>query len=330
MPEISTAEIKDFLNKTQGREVTLGQIRKEFNILPGTKSFDVVRNILFQLVEQKIVRPSGKKDGTYKVITQVQPVKIFSVQRERRPPFDLRFPKDFDTGMEMSAVENIVIREGDLVLISGVSNFGKTSLAMNFCGENIDRHPVLMGNEYTSPDLEPTPRFLNRLDTMDWVEWADIDGNDKFTLLPVRDDYAEHIIKDRINIIDWINIETGEHYMIGTILDGIKRQLGRGIAIIAIQKAGGAESGRGGQFTKDFTDCELLIDKLGSHETLLTIGKVKEYTKSVIGKTYGFGISQGVKIINFREVKKCFNCHASGYKAGKPCEICNQTKYVDV
>jgi len=323
MEEITTAEIRAFLDQIQGKEITLKELRSEFNIQSGTKSFDLVRNIMFRLAEQKIIKPTGKKNGAYKVILQVKPVQIFGVQRERRPPVDLIFPKDFDTGMEMDFAEDVIVREGDLILISGLSNYGKTTLAMNFCGENIDKHPVLMGNEFVDPLGEPVPRFLNRLDSMKWVEWADENGNDKFTLLPVRDDYAEHIVKDKINIIDWINIETGEHYMIGTVMDGLKRNVGRGVVIATIQKAEGAQAGRGGQFTKDFADLELLIDKLGKSGILLTIGKVKEHNKPVMGKTYGYSIHKGVQILRFREVKRCTKCHGKGFTSqGGECSEC--------
>jgi len=335
LAEITTAEIREFLSRIQGRNVSLADIRKEFQIASGTKSFDSVRNILFQLAEQKVIRPIGKAQGLYKVVKQVSPVPVFSVERERRPVSNLIFPRDFNSGMEMLFRENIVVREGDLILISGVSNFGKTALCMNFCGENIDAHPVLMGNEYTTTDEEPTPRFLNRLDSMSvnnnggWVDWVDVDGNDKFTLLPVWDDYAEHIVKNKINIIDWINMETGEHYLIGSVLSGLKRNVGRGNIIAAIQKSEGVNAGRGGQFTKDFADIELLIDRFGESEVLLTIGNVKEYTRSVIGKTYAYSILGGVKIVNFREVKRCPHCHGQGWLKGEKCSECFGNKYLD-
>ena len=338
MAEITTSEIKEFLSKQQGKEITLASIRKELNILSGTKSFDAVRNILFQLSEQKdgtkLVRPSGKRDGVYKVIKQVTAVPVFSVERERRPVVDLIFPRDFNTMAEMSFRENIIIREGDLILISGVSNYGKTTLCMNFCGENINSHPVLMGNEYTTIDEEPTPRFLNRLDTMNvnnggWIDWIDVDGNDRFTLLPVRDDYAEHIVKNKINLVDWINIETGEHFLIGSVLSGMKRNVGRGVVIAVIQKAEGADAGRGGQFTKDFADLELLIDKFGESDVLLTIGKVKEYNKNVIGKTFAYSILNGVKIVNFREVIRCSTCKGQGFIRGERCGQCSGKKFID-
>ncbi len=334
MTEHLTDKVREYIDLRAGKEIDVGRVRVDLRINPDSNAWNGIYTVFNRLVSEKKLRPSGKKDGIYKVISQVKPVQIFSVNRERRPPYDLRFPRNFDTMMEMDFAESVIVREGDLILISGVSNLGKTGVCLNFCGENIDKQPVLMGNEYTNPLGEPMPRFLSRLDTMDirnggWVDWIDGEGNDKFILLPVRDDYAEHIVKDRINIIDWINIETGEHYMIGTILDGIKRQLGKGVAIIAIQKAEGADAGRGGQFTKDFADCELLIDKLGATETLLTIGKVKESSKPIMGKTYGFGISRGVKIINFREVKRCSECHGKRYTPRGECEECQARGFQD-
>jgi hypothetical protein len=327
MPENLSDKVKEYLSPLQGKIVDIKDVRNDLSIRPGSNAWDGLRLVFFRLTQERIVKPSGKKDGLYKVLKLVQSVPVFSIKRERRPPFDLKFPFDYDTHMEMEFAEKIVIREGDLIVIAGMSNFGKTALALNFCGENIDSHPVLMGNEYTTIDDEPTPRFLNRLDKMDWVEWVNGTGEDKFTLLPVREDYAENVVKDHINLIDWINLD--EHYMISKISEDIKRAIGRGIGIIVIQKAEGTNYGRGGQFTKDFADVELLIDKFTESESLLTIGKIKEYTSPVIGKTYAFGISQGIKIINFREVIKCPDCHGSKYVKSIKCERCLGTGKVD-
>jgi len=324
--------LKEHLRGAQGREVNLKDLRSELRIDPASSAWNGIRVEMLRLTEQRIVKPTGRKDGSYKVITPVIPVRVFSDNRERREPFELIFPKNFDTMMEMDFAERVVVREGDVITVGGISNYGKTALAMNFCGENIETCPVLMGNEYTSKvenEYEPTPRFLNRLDAMDWVEWTDSDGADKFTLLPVREDYAEHIVKDRINIIDWINLSADRLYDISKVMADIKSELGRGVAIVVLQKGENANAARGGQFTKDFTDCELLIDKFSESESMLTVGKVKEYTKPVIGKTYAFGILQGVKIINFREIVKCPKCRGNGYIQGKSCEECSGRKFID-
>ncbi len=324
-------ELLEPMREKGGREVDYTYIRKELHLEPGSKeSGDGLRKVFERLIYQRWVRPKGSRPGNFKVIKRVEAIQVFGNKRERRPPVELVFPRAQDTGMEMDFLEDIVLREGDGILISGASNYGKTTLAMNICGENIDKHPILMGNEYSSGG-EPTPRFLNKLDLMDWVKWDDEDGMDKFTLLPVKEDWAEHVVQDRINIIDWVNIATGEHYMIGNVLESIKDQVGRGVAIVAIQKGEGAEMGRGGQFTKDFTDLELLLDKLGANETLLTLGKVKETinNKRMSGRTYGFSIEDGVRIMNFREVKKCPGCFGRGYTKEGQCSTCHGDKFVD-
>ncbi len=35
------------------------------------------------------------------------------------------------------------------------------------------------------------------------------------------------------------------------------------------------------------------------------------------------------KIVDFREVKKCPDCKGNGFKAGKPCELCDTKKYIN-
>lgn len=328
--------LREHLAGIQGRVTNLRDLRAELRIDPDSPAWDGLRVEMLRFSREKIVRPSGRNDGVYKVVTQVKPVRVFSKERERRPPFELFFPKDFNTGMEMDFAKDIVIREGDIVTIGGVSNYGKTCLALNFCGENIDYLPILMGNEYTTrvgetDEYEPTPRFINRLDEMDWVEWTNGDGSDKFRLLPVKEDYAEHIVKDRINIIDWINLDASRLFDISKVMDSIKSEVGRGIAIPVLQKG---EVIRGGQFVKDFTDCELIIDKFTDRESMLTIGKVKEYTAPVTGRTFAFGIFRGVKIIDFREIVKCNVCYGKGWKksgnSNAPCDACFKTGYIDL
>lgn len=328
MAIVKTEEVREFLRKYEGREITLTELRTELQIEKGSQSFDEIRDILFYLKEKGVVKPTGRR-GVYKVIKRVQPIPVFSIERERRPPFQLIFPKDYETKMEFPFAEKVVIREGDCILIAGQSNFGKTALSMNICGENINYLPILLGNEFSKDD-EPAPRFLGRLDTMkEWVEWVDEEGNDKFTLLPVFEDFAENIVKDRINIIDWINLP-GEYYLISPIMEGIKRAVGRGIAVVVLQKNEGVNYGRGGALTKDFADLELLIDSHGITESRLTVGKCKEYSGSVIGRSWAFYIESGVKLTNIREVKKCRTCYNKGYTGKGECDTCRGVGWVDV
>ncbi len=242
---VSTADVRAMLTHFQGQEITLDKARSELQIQRGTKSFDTIRNIFLQLTEAKVIRYISR--GNYEVVTPVTAVSVFGEVRERRPIYELIFPRDFDTGVEMDFANHITIREGDLITIGGVKSKGKTTLMMNFCGENVDKLPIIMGNEYTivgEDGWEPQPRWFNRMEIMgQWIEWTNENGQDKFTLLPVHDDYAEHIVKHRLNLIDWINLHGDRLYDIGKTLEGIKRAEGRGVTIAALQMGEGALAG---------------------------------------------------------------------------------------
>jgi len=329
-------KLREYLQGAQGRVVNLRDIRSELKIDPTSPEWESCGREMRRLVAEKIVRPSGRNDGIYKVVTQVQPVRVFADGRERRPIFDLRWPEDRERGMPLEFTEHVVIREGDLITVGGVKSRGKTTLCINLAAENVDKKPILMGNEYTiftKGIYEPAPRFFNRLALMrEWVEWTDGDGSDKFVLLPVKEDYAEHIVEDRINIIDWINLDGNQLYDISKVLGDIKSALGRGIAIVALQKGEGAVNPRGGQFVRDFSDVEILLDGFGDTEddVLLTIKGCKEKTAPIVGRSYAFTITrEGTEIWNFREVKKCPTCRGSGYVKGGTCDDCYGNKFVD-
>lgn len=332
--------LRDYLQLSQGKVVNLKDLRTYFRIESGSSDDTLLRtHMSTTLVKDRTIRSSGKGDGFYKVVRQVKPVQVFDKSRERRPPFKLILPCD-KYGEEMAFAKYIVIREGDLISIGGVKSKGKTALCLLIAAENIDEGPVLMGNEYTvlvKDRYEPAPRFLHRLDRMsEWVEWVNGDGSDKFTLLPVRDDYAEHIVKDKLNIIDWINLDANALYDIGKVLEDIKANLGRGVAIVALQKGEDYTNPRGGQFVRDFSDVEILLDGFGSCEDdiLLTLKGVKEKTAPIVGRKYAYTIiNGGTQIDNFREVIKCGACYGKKWrKQGNtsiPCDVCDKTGYIN-
>ena len=330
MAEITTSEVRAFLKKIQGREVDLASLRRELLIDPASKSWDGIRNIMDQLSEIKVVKPSGRKDGTYKVVRKVERVNVFGVERERKPPIELIFPRDRDTGMELPFAEMVTIRQGDLLLIAGFSNYGKTTLALNFVAENLSLNPVLMGNEYTDADDQPKQRFLNRLDAMKWADWTNGDGQDRFELLPVHEDFEDNIIKDRINIVDWIDIES-DFWEIKNISKRLKKAVGSGVVIAVIQKNEGKDAGVGGGMTKYYTDLEMLVDRHTNIESRITIGKAKECSTQVTGRSWAFGIvNQGTALVNIREVVKCQVCHGFKYIKGKgACDNCNTVGWLD-
>lgn len=327
MAEVTLEKVKEWIDLEVGDEFDVDKLRVTHEVDP--KSSNFYKSINTLVAKKYIKRIAYKR---YRKVRQVSPIKVFG--RERRPPINLRFPVNHTTGKQIGLFDDVVIREGDLIVVSGFTNQGKTLICLSFAGENIDMHPILMGNEYTQfteEGDEPSPRFLNRLDGMDWIEWVNGDGKEKFTLLPVRDDYAEHIERDKLNVIDWINLP-GEYNMIGRLMENIQKEVGRGIIIASLQKNPDAKHGMGGPGTAHFAALELLLDNFNKNEVMMTVGKVKEPKPGRIsptGRKFVYFIEDGVKITRFREVFKCGECNGYKIKNGKTCGECNGTGYTE-
>lgn len=237
---------------------------------------------------------------------------------------DLRWPYSHDENnySHFSFDENVIISPGDIIVIAGVSNMGKTALCLNFLWDNMDFFPcTIMGNEYKAQ------KFKRRIRKMTWAEPLKEDGTSKFELIDRRDNWKDIIRPDNINIIDWINLPGDKSYDIGIVLDGIQSKLNNGIAIVSIQKGEGRDQGIGGQFSEHISSIYLNIDF-----ERLTVKKAKEWKgKNPNGKMYGFTIvDSGTQFHNIREIKRCHVCRASGFSKGNSCDNCAGTGYVDV
>lgn len=323
--QLTLEKVKQFV-ELEVDEFTLEEIRRKHQIDASSANFYMA---IKRLLEARYIKKLGR--GRYRKVRVVQPIKVLG--RKRRPPIELKAPKDYETGEPMSFWSDIVTREGDTWVISGYKNKGKTGLCMNILGENLEMYPALMGNEFivlTGEESEPSPRFLNRLDSMDWVQWANGNGDERFELFPVYNDYAEQIKPGRLNIIDWVNLP-GDYWTISPVMEGIKRSLGRGIGIVVLQKNIGKDAGRGGAPSKDFADVELLLDPFGDDldMVMLKVETVKESKAPVMGKRFVYRLREGVKIVDFREVVKCGACWGKGWGRSGPCQACDKTGYVD-
>ena len=339
MIERLSDRLKEYLSNAIGREVNLRDIRAFLRIEPGSKDdMNLRTQMATTMIAGKIVKASGRNDGIYKVLIPIRPVEWW-VEKPDEQPLNFRFPKSHidDTGFD---IEDLVeIFAGDLILISGQSNYGKTCLTLNLLAENISLFSAgntLMGSEYTACDDEITPKFKRRMQKMDWVQWI-VDGKPRFQLLPIGGDYEDYVVKDNLNLIDWISLggEAGEYYLIDRITKKIKDRVGRGVVVAVLQKNKDAEHGEGGERSVRYVDLELKIDRFSEFESLLTIGKVKAPKKrGVEGRTWAFGIQDyGANLIDIREVVRCVTCWGKGYTGNaenrKRCPSCEGRKYVN-
>lgn len=336
MSERLSDKVRAYLRPAVGRVVYLNELREYLRIERGSKDDDNLRTLMaVNLCKDKTVKPSGLKDGGYKVLEPILPINFSLDGEEKQGILDVKFPRSYVDDSRFDFEGDIELSEGDLVLITGETNYGKTGVAVSFMGENLGLFPEtdLMGSEYNSPDGQISSKFRRRLKRMDWVKWED-DNGIRFKLWPIEHDYEDYIIPNHLTVIDWLTIP-GEFWLIDTVMKTIKNSIGRGLAIIVTQKNKGAEFSEGGQRSERYADLVLKIDRLGMNESLLTVGKVKAYKgRSPVGRTFAFGFADsGANLVNIREVTKCLKCRGTGFnkKDGelKRCQFCKGLKYIE-
>jgi len=327
MADLTREQIMKWL-ESEENEFYIEPFRKKHDISPESSTLYVT---LGRLCKERVLKSLGR--GLYRKVKRVEPIRWHLADEGKF--LELAYPKSRDDNTEFGFEDYINLSPGDLIVVGGVSNYGKSALVLNIMGENVDKYEfLLMGNEYATLGGRPSPKFKRRMMRMNWVNWLNGEGEPKFTLLPIRANFEDYIEPDKINIIDWINLTT-EFYRIGQIIEDIKAGLGDGLAIIVLQKEEEAEMARGKGFTRDLADVYFTIDPFGDWQSRLTVGKVKDYKKRITGRMWGFSIVDGgANLHNIREIKKCPDCRGKGYirfgQGYKPCEGCEGLKYLDI
>lgn len=329
-------KLREYLEPARGRTVNLRDIRIALNIEPGSKDDQNLRVLMaVNFVRDHTVKPSGLGDGVYKVLEPVLPVEFSLNGEDNEGVLNVCYPRSYIDDTVFGLEDMVELSQGDLVEITGETNYGKTCIALSLLGENLNLFSknVLMGSEYTSSEGEISPKLRRRLRRMDWAKWIDDKGKPRFKLLPVEHDYEDYVEYNGLTVIDWISLP-GEYYLIDRVLKTIKDRVGGGLVVAVLQKNKGAEFAEGGQRAERYADLVLKVDRFGDNESILTIGKVKSAKSKATGRMFAFSIvNHGANLMSIREVVKCEICYGRGYVGSgdnkKRCKTCMGLKYVN-
>lgn len=308
--------VDQWLAEHSGEKFDLDTICRHLDVKARGDRHHVIKKLSYEVSHQAL----EKSDKLYRSINK-EYVIIDWVNASPAPPLTIEWPYGIDDITGFGFDGHVIISPGDIIVLAGVSNMGKSLWCLNLLWNNMDTYPcTLMGNEYEAG------KFKRRISKMTWRDPINEDGTPKFELIERYDNWQDIIRPDNINIIDWINL--GENfYAIGKIIEKIKSKLRDGIAIIVLQKSEGKPLGTGGDFSQHLASLYLTID-FGR----MTVVKAKEWHRfNPNGKWYGFDIdTSGCKFSHIREVIKCRTCNGAGRTSRGECGECQGKTYIEL
>lgn len=201
----------------------------------------------------------------------------------------------------------IHVRTGNVVIIGGSTDAGKTILLLDLIMRNMDGHSIRCINwEMDEGELYDRLRLLEKYhdipvdsfyDKVEFVDWY-CDALD-----PESMDGLIHLIDpDKVNIVDYLTANK-DFYGIGGILERIHNKLSKGAALVALQKDPEADLPYGKGHTQKVSRVALTLDPApdkGPDCTHLRFtkakGRVNRYIKPT-GVDIFFDILDGAKLV---------------------------------
>lgn len=264
------ADVHDWVAEMDG-EFRLSHLYAELDI-KGKDATALARQTVLRLVESKVLAPHHRERGVYRrVVADADPIDWTGSPTEVLPvklPFDLH--------------EVINIYPGNVIVVAGESNVGKTAFMLETLRLNMADFPI----DYYSSEMGGS-ELKNRIIkyNMPLTDW-------RFKAYERTSNFADVVKQNTISIIDYM--ELGEDiWRVGRFLQEIHAKLnGTGLAVVAIQKGKKFEFGRGGEFgmekprlyvtmsrTEDLSGGIIKIVKAKNWKTLSNPnGKIQHFT----------------------------------------------------
>ena len=229
------------------------------------------KKILTRLVEQGVIERNPKKNRQFRKRDRtLSKMNFRGVKRSTGVP--LLWP------LGIEALVNIY--PGNLVVVAGDGNAGKTAFLLNVVRLNMERFDI---HYFSSEMAEEELRIrLDLYKEMDIEEW-------NFSAYDRVRDFADVIVPDAINIVDFIEM-TDDFNMAGKYLSDIWEKLGKGIGIVAMQKKWGQPLAKGAEATMDRSRLYLSIT---NNKATIVKGKNWATAENPNGLSMEFKLVQG-------------------------------------
>ncbi len=269
------------------RILTIGELHEWITLAPGEFHVSALNpdvgmqmrysQQLGKMVKMGFVEHVGKKRGWYRPVESgLEEMDFINALDE---PVEVWLPFELSDLVEIYA--------GNVIIIAGAPNVGKTALVLNIINENKGRFEISYFNsEMGAGELK---KRLNLFPYTSLETWD-------FKAYSRAEKFADVIQPgpNNLNIIDFLEVHD-EFYIVGKRIKEIHDKLDGGIAIICLQKNPGAEAGLGG-----FRSMEVarLVIALDSGRVKITKAKNYRTEKNPNGLIKNFKLVNGCQIID--------------------------------
>lgn len=252
--EVNTMqEVRDFIAVTSGnfRVTEVEQIVTRVT----TSSNKAILMALSRLCKEGIIERMPQP-ATYRVVEKLESVNIQNVTE--MTPQTIWLPFNLE--------RYVTIYPGNLIIIAGVTNTGKSALILNMILNNMGRWKCW----YFSTEMSAQTVRSRIRKSRETGEWD-------FEIVENWNQSPDGIRPNDLNFCDWI--EAGEEpWKVTAKLDRIQKKLRRGIAVVAMQKNPGVEHAIGGYQTQSKAALYITVDRKDRYD--ITKGQWMKVTKA--------------------------------------------------
>ena len=204
-----------------------------------------VSRTLTDLVNEGIIKRHGNRNGVFRKIDR--DLKQMNLHRGTEQSENIILPFGLSTMVKLFP--------GNITLIAGAIESGKTTALLNITKDNLDQYKVhYFNSEMGSDEL---PCRLKQFSDVDPRVW------DKVNFYERSSNFVDVIEpgKGNLNIIDFLEIYD-QFFTVGSLINEIHEKLDGALAVIALQKNAGRDEGRGGTFSSEKPRLYLALDHI--------------------------------------------------------------------
>lgn len=280
-----TEAVRDLIRQHSGNITTTNLLQWTTNA-NNPQERKKIHVVMGRLEKEGLVRKTGIRAGEYRI------VKKDIVQEDWKNAEVKSVPMVFPLGLH----EAVRIAPSSIITFAGVTNSGKTALAMSMARLNCKNTVHYFSSEIRQDAFKRRAAAhsdLNLWNVNLYVGWNPNDLQD--------------IIKpDGLNIIDYLEPPDGDYAKMATKLSDIQNALGTGIAIVCIQKKEGS-TGVGGAYMINKPHLYCIMDLVEYPVYRLKILKCKDMQdgyRNPSGLTVDYKIARnGIDIVPFGKLR---------------------------